>query len=517
MHYNFDKNDWLWKHRYNLLLIIVLFLLYMIVYLPMCARHGVAVEETQFTHNHLPVQLCNGRWGIYLFRTLTHSGEFLPYGAGILAGIFISLALWVQIKLFNINQFSRQIIYALFYFSCTQWAYQLRYSNQSHAIALGILCISMAAYIQVNYSNNIWKMLISSLLICFTISTYQTLTLYYGVLIVAAFLNNYIHFNKQAKFRQLLYIFISAAFAFILYSIIGKLLICLLQPPAAMLMHVKEYQDSMSALPDFLNATLVEKIRILAHFGIKTPIKDVIGSVYRGQWIFSTAILPFMFLLCHIIFKQEKIKFIYILIPFIILLLPFWGDVLLICEAPMRAQIAEPISLASLWAIALPFMKYDKKWVQSFIFTFGCVIFIYSTCRVSTISRDEHWAWERSKEEVLAMYSRAQQVGLQAGYSDCPIYILGNISISTDHLFDLEDIGFCPDSAYPNVIKFKEWTEYYLYYLRLPRLKHGNKEDTERHREAYENMPSWPSDGSIKAHKGEVIIRIGQETPGSNI
>ena len=162
-------------------------------------------------------------------------------------------------------------------------------------------------------------------------------------------------------------------------------------------------------------------------------------------------------------------------------------------------------------------MKYDKKWVQSFIFTFGCVIFIYSTCRVSTISRDEHWAWERSKEEVLAMYSRAQQVGLQAGYSDCPIYILGNISISTDHLFDLEDIGFCPDSAYPNVIKFKEWTEYYLYYLRLPRLKHGNKEDTERHREAYENMPSWPSDGSIKAHKGEVIIRIGQETPGSNI
>lgn len=141
-----DTNDLLWKKRYDILVTLLIFLIYLVIYLPMCARHGVAVEETQFNHNHLKVMLCNGRWGIYLFRSITDSGEYLPYGSGLIAGVFISIAIYIHTKLLNFNKLTQIFIYSIIYLGCTQWAYQLRYSNQSHAIGLGILCISIGKH-----------------------------------------------------------------------------------------------------------------------------------------------------------------------------------------------------------------------------------------------------------------------------------------------------------------------------------------------------------------------------------
>ena len=86
------------------------------------------------------------------------------------------------------------------------------------------------------------------------------------------------------------------------------------------------------------------------------------------------------------------------------------------------------------------------------------VIFITAVCRVSTVARDEHWAWQRSKEEILIMYVQAQQLAKKEGLKDCPIYILGEQEIITNHLFDVNKVGFCTQQVYPNIIKSKQWT-----------------------------------------------------------
>ena len=107
------------------------------------------------------------------------------------------------------------------------------------------------------------------------------------------------------------------------------------------------------------------------------------------------------------------------------------------------------------------------------------------------------------------MYQMARQVARESGVPACKMYILGRTPISTDHLFDFEDVGFLPDEVYPNIIKGKLWTNLYLNYLRLPNLRRGDAADIERHREVFDEMSTWPNAGSVKMSKGEVVIRVG--------
>lgn len=509
---NTTPNDWIWKYRYDILWCFVIFAIYLVVYFPMCVRHGVAVEETQFTHKHLLVQLCNGRWGVYLFRTITCAGEYLPYAAGILAGLFISAAVLIQTKILNITSLTHKFVYASFYLGCTQWAYQLRYSNQSHAIGLGIFCVSAAVYMQFKAKNKYAKFLGSAILLCIGLSTYQTLILYYFALVLAVFLCKLLqNKNNNLFIKDWRNTFSISIIAIALYYIILKSLIFFIQPPAGMLENVAIYQKSMSGYQSFLEAPFITKIKALGHFILTIPLKNIL-TLDKAQWIATTAIIPCLILFFHFANQKNRIKSILMLgIVLSILFLPYWNALLLLHELPARTLISIPLSISVLWGIAftkIPIL--NQKRVLNALIGLACYILIFSMCRVATISRDEHWAWERSKEELLAMYSKAQQIAIQNGLNDCPIYILGEPSVSTDHLFDLSEVGFCPNSVFPNIIKGKEWSEYYFYYLRLPRLKFGEKTDVERHQNTFYSMSTYPADGSIKTSNGEVIIKIGE-------
>lgn len=501
-----ESSDWLDKYRNEFVLTVIFFAIYLCIYVPMCVRHGVAVEETQFSHNHLPVMLCNGRWGVFLFRYLTHSGEYLPYAAGILAGMFISAAVLVQTKIFNIRFFSHRIVYAVFYFSCTQWAHQLRYSNQSHAIALGILSASVAVYIQFTNKQTIKTFIASTLLLCYSISTYQTLALYYGTLVAVAFVARSINGTLALKWRKVLFICGAVLLALFFYYIIGKLLLSLFPPPTDMLQRVKEYQQGMTGYSFFLAAPFMDKCQMIEYYAIRVPLANLLGKIYRGQGIITLAFIPAIILMYM---QLKRRSYVNIVLLMLIMVLPYLGAILLFKDVPVRTFIAEPVSFAGVWSVALRDINLRVRLLKILICSLLGFIFVYSSCRVATISRDEHWAWERSKEEVLSMYHHAKQVARSSGMPDCNICILGKPSIPTAHLFDIEDVGFRLNEVYPNIIKGKAWTDYYLYYLRLSNIKKGDDSDLERHREVFEVMPNWPSEGSVRMSKGEVIIRVG--------
>lgn len=499
--------DSIYKYRKYLALAFVFFVIYVCVYFPMCVRHGVAVEEAQFRSDHNPlVLLCNGRWGIFLFRYLTHSGVCLPYAAGILAGMFISFALIFQVKLLKLSLLTHKIAYAVFYFSCSSWAYMLRYSNQSHAIALGILCLSIAVYIQFENRPTFKWFLLSSVLLCYAISTYQTVALYYAVLVIAAFLVRYMKEGFVFEWRKYVYICASVVLSVCLYYAVGKLMMTIFSPSNALILHVKEYQQGMTGYSYFWHAPLRAKCHLLEYFVLKTPVENLLGNTYRGQFIVSLSFIPAM-VLVFILLKRRF--FLGVVGVAFLMVLPYLGGLLLLRGVPVRTFVAEPAAFACVWALALPYMRWDKKGLNAAMILVMGYAFVFSACRVATISRDEHWAWVRSKEEVLHMYQMARQVARESGLPACKMYILGRTPISTDHLFDFEDVGFLPDEVYPNIIKGKLWTNLYLNYLRLPNLRRGDAADIERHREVFDEMSTWPNAGSVKMSKGEVVIRVG--------
>ncbi len=502
-----DKDFWL-KYKTDVCVILSFFIVYLLIYFPMCVRHGVAVEETQFTHKNLEVMLCNGRWGVYLFRVIFNCGEFLPYGAGVLSGLFISVAIYFQTKIFCINKLSNQILYAVLYLSCTQWVYQLRYSNQSHALALGCLCVSAAVYL-FHKSEGKYGLLGSVTLLCYSFSTYQTYIFYYGALIGAYLLYLCIKSPKGiCNIRDIVKAIWVGGLAMLLYYVIGWILVACINPPESMIHSVREYQASMHG--DYgavIDASIVQKIKIFLHYMVRMPITNILAGISEGYWVIATIFFPAGILALKVICVHKLKAWLCLLFIYGVIIIPYIGNFIFLAALPVRTYIAEPVALASVWGILFSNM-HENRLKTMFMNAFGVVIFITAVCRVSTVARDEHWAWQRSKEEILIMYVQAQQLAKKEGLKDCPIYILGEQEIITNHLFDVNKVGFCTQQVYPNIIKSKQWTDCYLYYLRLPRLKRGNDSDIERHQEVYSTMPAWPADGSVKVSKNEIIIRI---------
>lgn len=479
----------------------------------MCLREGLAVEEALYFREYHGVLLSNGRWGIQLFRYLTDTCNYLPYAAGILGGIFISGALIVQTSILEIKSITGKFIYSGMYLGCIQWAYQLRYSNQSHAIGLGLLSASLAVYILFRLKG--WKCVIpAALLFSFAISTYQTVGIYILVLIAAATL----HKNLSGKSAGLVIQTVKTAAAFvlslILYYIIHKAANAFIDIPESTARFVQEYQNNMIGWKEITKHGWGGIIHHLILRGIKGPLSNLTGQNYPGQWVMTSAVIPAVFLVVHSLHKYNLSKAsINIILLFAIFYLPFSADLLLGYRIGVRSQLADALSAATIWSIS--FCKYP--WNKSRALQWGTVFFtfcvcVFASCRVAEIGRDEQWSLNRGKDELFIMYVQGQRLAAESGMKDCRIIILGSPRPLPDVLYNIKQTGLMGNEALPDLLRSPSWATRYAQFFRLSRLQGGSSEDMEKHREVFEKMPIWPADGSVRVSKDEVIIKIGAST-----
>ena len=110
------------------------------------------------------------------------------------------------------------------------------------------------------------------------------------------------------------------------------------------------------------------------------------------------------------------------------------------------------------------------------------------------------------------MYLRGQQVGRECGCPDCEIIIAGSTKeiMWYDDVARMRKYGLLLGQASPYA--FNNGTvvfNAYAHYERLPRLRLATPEETERYRAKLETMADWPSDNSVAAEDGIVLIRLG--------
>lgn len=505
-----ESVDLLKEQRHNILYLLYYFILYAIVYGYMCLREGLAVEEALYFREYYGVLLSNGRWGIQLFRYLTDTCNYLPYAAGILGGIFISGAIFTQISILEIKSATGKFIYAGMYMGCVQWTYQLRYSNQSHAVALGLLLASLAIYLLIKTRG--WRTLIlASFLLCFAISTYQTVGGYAMVLMVAAMLQR----NLSDASADIIAPTAKAAagfmFAILLYYCIHKTANALIDVPQNTQRFVQEYQNNMIGWKEIVKHG---QGGIIHHFilrAIKSPIYNITGQNYPGQWVMTSALVPAVLLIVHSLRKYSLFRTcINSLLIFAIFYLPFSADLLLGYGIGVRSQLADALPAATIWSISFSRLSWCKfrivQWSVVFLTLYVC---IFASCKVAEIARDEQWSLNRGKDELIIMYVRGQQLALDSGMEDCRIVLLGSPRPLPDHMYKVKQTGFMEDEALPDLLRAPDWATRYARFFRLPRLQGGTPEDMEKHLEAFQRMPIWPVDGSVRVNKDEVIIKIG--------
>ncbi len=509
--------SWTNEEKRQLFLCWVVFVcLYLCIYGLLLFRFGMDYDEVHeygvaVTDNYVAL----GRWGLYAYRYVMGGGT-CPWVSGLMAGFAIAAALALQTHLLGLSQWWQRFVYGGMYLGVLQWAFQLRYSVQSDAVGLCFLCMTWAVYMLFKGGSSRLCMVVAALFICLGLSVYQSSVLYLAALVLAMVVASIQKTGQLPRCR----VWFQVMGACVLggcgyYAVHAACLHFFPLSESARSFAQNYFAAQTGGIPE--DAGIGETLRIFLHFGLMTPLRTYLESSWPGHWV---SLMTAPVALWIVVSLKERTSWAGVCVggmaTFALLMVPYTLSVILLHDYfPVRVYVAESVSTALLWGLLIRDMRGGgmRAGTRLFCCVVACFVVIKSMYGGALLARDEMYYHDRSMEELIAMNARGQQVGLRAGLKDCPIVVVGAVSHPGDQMFSLEENGRYVDAVSPYVFFWKGCMEEYAQFLRLPRLRQGTQVDEEFHREALELMPIWPHDGSVRADKGEVIIRVGKITP----
>lgn len=498
------------KHKKDIKLCILIFLVYVCIYGFMSLRLGMAGEEVlAIAGEPDDIYRAGGRWGHSLYRQLTYLGT-VPYGAGIVAGLYISIALIIQTKILKFTGTWAPVIYSILYLCCLQWIYQLRYSNQSDSLGLAILFITVAVYLLQEKG---WiRTLASVVLITLAISVYQSLLIYAVTLMLIKGIHQAIHertLHFTSWFLKSSGIIISS---FVLYLIGSYVSVTYSNIPPDTLEYVLNYRAEATGY----KAALASDTPIWQTFFLNAKnslLHNYLITGYKSHWIMFSVLVACSIVLIKIAMDKRKWpqKLLYAAMVCALMIMPYSTSILMLEHQGIRVQVAEPLLLAGIWGLTIPYIT-QNNWIkaQHAISIMTVSFFLEAIYTSSDIAGNEAYAFDRAREEVLDMYALGQAVAEREHLGECRIVVLGaSPIIPGEHLNFLRKQGLQTGCASPYIFsKGYAWAQAFINYMRLPRMEKGIKKDIEFHKEVYDTMRAWPHPSSVKASRGEVIIRL---------
>ena len=154
--------------------------------------------------------LVAGRWAGWMYRMVFGVGMF-QVTSGLVAGVYVALALVLQTKLLHLDSPVFKFTYAALYIGCNQIVTQLVYSFQSDTTMLGLLLVTVAVYILVRFD----KIIFSALLLSVALGTYQSIGLCFLVFWAAVVL-----VQKQLSLKTFIRFAVSAGLGICVYIVI---------------------------------------------------------------------------------------------------------------------------------------------------------------------------------------------------------------------------------------------------------------------------------------------------------
>lgn len=458
----------------------VFLFLYLLVYGLLLCRFSLHWDEIlDYQGQACDTYIAAGRWGLYAYRFLMGEGAY-PILAGLVSGIYISLALVVQIHLLELRSACVKLLYAALYISCIQWASQLIYSMQCDAVAFGLLCATLSVF-ALNKS----KWLLAGIALTVSLGTYQTCGLYFLCLLLSVSL-----FQKNGSIRHW-----TIYGGVILLSLVSYALINLGMKYSPLLSvasteYMRMVQADLNQWATFVALPLFDKVIFACHY-CKVVLLNALGVGNHTHWLYGSAVIP-LALLCWRLWKQERGLLLWLKLTALltIWIAPFALTLVMGREMELRTALAAPLSLAALWALAFKEGNWNRKTQYSAIVV-CCVLLLKSAYTVSACARDEAHDYSVALQEIARMHAAAFAV------ADCDavssIIVVGKLDRS------------CRS---PHTLFFRNGTfDWYARHYHWSQMKYM-AEVPVRHQNLYQAMPVWPALGSVRLNAGEVIIRI---------
>lgn len=440
-----------------------------------------------------------GRWGTNLIRYKLFEG-LLPYFTLLIGLFFLSLAAVEFTKIFRLRGVYAMVFCALF-LTLPQHAYQLAFTMQADAVPIGFFCAALAVNLFINNMgnfktiSNISKLVLSCLLIVFSISIYQALVMIPVVTFLIYFFINTFNNNYKAKdaFIELGFFAVLMIVSGILYYISVKI-IC---PPVEG-GYLSSYTsgNSNNRFIDFYNL-LVDNFR---------------GDFYYGDKTYLLASVSCLFLL--IFFVRKKDNFLLKSISLLgIMVIPFFISFFITNGAhPPRLYVASPIAFGFLLTFVIKFIKKDySKQILFFVLlvVLNNIYFItnlfYSNYKI--FNHDLNIA----KEINRTIEQKYPEFNPNMNY----VYFHGSLPESNYIKLQIPNTDVFSGSLFRwdggnnwRIINFFRANDI-AYYKFL-----DDKESYNKIKDSIQAMPVWPNTESIKKIENVVIVKIS-DTPGA--
>ena len=456
------------------------------------------------------------RWGLAAYRSFFGEG-FQPYVGGVAAGMWISVALVVQVTTCRLKGYFAPLVYGAAYLSSIAWAFQVVYSHQSDAIALGILCATLAA--RDLFSRRRIHLILGAALLVFALATYQMLLLYYAAAVLTFFV-----FNSQAKEEGIVKIALkgclTCAVAVVAMYGVSFGVHHIFAPPAEILDGFSHYHATLSCWPDIASAGgLVNCIKPFLYWelvNLRPLLYNLTGSGYQGQWAYPIAL---MLLICILPFKARQLGWQKLFALGVIALLPYSCYPLLLMYrcGPIggldaRMGLAEPLFVATVWACLIQQAqgvsgKIAGRMVMAALLA---ICILKGAYRIADMARDEMKVQHAMLAQYHEMGTRARILAAQKGLEHpkflvcqgeksrrlvCPPRML--MYDRTPQSEDLSKLAVYPIGVFKAFADYCGETE----------LGVATEKDLALHEKALSEMPNWPMPGSVREHQGDIIIK----------
>ncbi len=475
------------------------FCLYLLVYFPLFQRNGLHWDELLDAGGAANgTYIAAGRWGLALYRRLFEVG-YMPWASGIVAGVYIATALVIQYKLLGIISKGKKLLYGVFYVGCIQWATQLQYSHQSDAVALALLCMTSAVYL---FTLKCWRSdVLAACLIVYACSVYQTAMLYFLVVWMLHIMATPVSFiSEWRRLAKVLVCVFIAGCLYLLSSAISKNLPVVSEED---LFYMKTVQSSMSKWSEIAAAlSWSDKIDLWQVYIVcytKVLVKNLLGLTYEGQWVYATSLWPVLGLLWR--YLREKRDVVRAVLLLLVWMMPFVMTLVVLTDQGARVSLAEPLSVAGIWALYLRDGKKTGCWRWCVVILGGLVL-LKSVYRCAVIAEDEKNIYISKMENLRSLNNRILTVAESANMASPVVIYFGSLPTETWNPYvkrwgcyrESESLMLLPNGRFPGSFD-------------VP-LRKCSAEEISNYEDVVKDMPIWPAPGSVTKSGNAVLVRF---------
>ena len=484
------------SNKRNIYLALFVFLIYLVIYGSVSLRIGRNWDEVlDFDGQAYAVYAAGGRWFLAGFRYVTGSWE-APAVSAFIAGALIALLVTVQSCYAGFKRLWMKLAFAVLYLSCIQWGEMLQYSHMAEALAIGMWCASVAAWLCFKPGRK--YAVGAALLLAVAIGAYQSLALYFGVAWLLLRLLKLRREQGEYSFKPWWRMASISAGGIALWYAMHR--ISLNFVPGETLDMVRIYQGSLTQWnEEFFSHDLKLQILCLLHY-FRISLANALGVGKGIYWLFATALLP----LIGIVWQAWRSstgwrRWEQCLVALLILWVPFSLTALLLSAQEFRSALAAPLSFSGLWMVWLAGAKLERRHIPV-LCLLSTALIAAAACKLYWQARDEVSLHRNTISLIATMQERGKACAQAAGFPDAQIIVLSE--------FDDQSTPFL--GAYSYVISSVS-LDWYCTAYGIQGIRHGWEKELDAHRAAYDEMPPWPHDGSVRMDQGTVIIKLERE------